>query len=120
MYVIRKSGLSELHRPPLVNLWVLNKKTMRLTNYYKKYDEDVRHKSIEFSRVAEFAEEADTSQEPVNILNRDALPSMGQNLNLQYFVQCVHQLKDKKLERQNRKLTWAKIVKKRKLSIQLS
>ena len=92
MYVIRKSGLSELHRPPLVNLWVLDKKTVLLTNYYKKYDEDVRNKSIKFSSVAEFAEEADTSQEPVNILNPDALPSISQNL--QYFVQCVHQLKD--------------------------
>ena len=97
MYVIRKSGLSKLHRPPLVNLWVLDKKTMRLTNYYKKYDEDVLKKSIKFSSVAEFAEEADTSQEPVNILNREALPSMCQNL--QYFVQCVHQLKDKKKRR---------------------
>jgi hypothetical protein len=97
MYVIRKSGLRELHRPPLVNLWVLDKKTMRLTNYYKKYDEDVLEKSIKFSSVAEFAEEADTSQEPVNILNREALPSMCQNL--QYFVQCVHQLKDKKNRR---------------------
>jgi hypothetical protein len=86
------SAISKLHRPPLVNLWVLDKKTMHLTNYYKKYDEDVRNKSIKFSSVAEFAEEADTSQEPVNILNREALPSMCQNL--QYFVQCVHQLKD--------------------------
>lgn len=92
MYVIRKSGLSELDRPPLVNLWVLDKKTMRLTNYYRKYDEDVLKKSIKFSSVAEFAEEADTSQEPVRILNPEALSSMGQNL--QYFVQCVHQLKD--------------------------
>jgi hypothetical protein len=60
MYVIRKSGLRELDRPPLVNLWVLDKKTMRLTNYYRKYDEDVLEKSIKFSSVAEFAEEADT------------------------------------------------------------
>ena len=97
MYVIRKSGLRELHRPPLVNLWVLDKKTMRLTNYYKKYDEDVLEKSIKFSSVAEFAEEADTSQEPVRILNREALSSMGRNL--QYFVQCVHQLKDKEERR---------------------
>jgi hypothetical protein len=97
MYVIRKSGLSELHRPPLVNLWVLDKKTMCLTNYYKKYDEDVRTTSIKFSSVAEFAEEADTSQEPVNILNPEALPSISQNL--QYFVQCVHQLKDKENRR---------------------
>jgi hypothetical protein len=178
------SAISELDRPPLVNLWVLDKKTMRLTNYYRKYDEDVLKKSIKFSSVAEFAEEADTSQEPVRILNPEALSSMGQNL--QYFVQCVHQLKDdqkrrlvtlrntdeprygnvmgwmnelskrtksrynkiresrkkeekeeieeikvtvlkhgevariQKLERQNRKPTWAKIEKKRKLSIQLS
>ena len=98
MYVIRKSGLSELDRPPLVNLWVLDKKTMRLTNYYKKYDEDVQKKSIKFSSVAEFAEEADTSHEPVSILNPDALPSISRNL--QYFVQCVHQLKDA----QNRRL----------------
>jgi hypothetical protein len=48
--------------------------------------------------VAEFAEEADTSQEPVRILNREALPSISHNL--QYFVQCVHQLKDA----QNRRL----------------
>jgi hypothetical protein len=97
MYVIRKSGLRELDRPPLVKLWVLDKKTMHLTNYYEKYDEDVRKKSIKFSSVAEFAEEADTSQEPVRILNPEALSSMGQNL--QYFVQCVHQLKDKKKRR---------------------
>jgi hypothetical protein len=38
------SAISELHRPPLVNLWVLDKKTMRLTNYYGKYDEDVLKK----------------------------------------------------------------------------
>lgn len=93
MYVIRKSGLSELPRPPLVNLWFLDKKRMRLINYYRKYDEDVLNKSIKFSSVAQFAEEADTSQEPVNILNREALPDMGRNL--QYFVQCVHQLKDR-------------------------
>ena len=86
------TAISELDRPPLVNLWVLDKKTMRLTNYYKKYDEDVLTTSIKFSSVAEFAEEADTSQEPVRILNPEALSSMGQNL--QYFVQCVHQLKD--------------------------
>ena len=54
------SAISELDRPPLVNLWVLDKKTMRLTNYYKTYDEDVIKKSIKFSSVAEFAEEADT------------------------------------------------------------
>ena len=97
MYVIRKSGLSKLHRPPLVNLWVLDKKRMRLINYYRKYDEDVLNKSIKFSSVAQFAEEADTSQEPVNILNRESLPDIGRNL--QYFVQCVHQLKDRKKRR---------------------
>jgi hypothetical protein len=97
------SAISELDRPPLVNLWVLDKKTMRLTNYYRKYDEDVLKKSIKFSSVAEFAEEADTSQEPVRILNPEALSSMGQNL--QYFVQCVHQLKELKDKKKRRLVT---------------
>jgi hypothetical protein len=98
MYVISKSWLQwNLAKPPLVNLWVIDKtqkkqEPLHLINYYRKFDEVVRHEKIEFSRVALYAEEADTSQEPVTIRNEKALPRMGRDLV--YFVQCVHQLKD--------------------------
>jgi hypothetical protein len=62
---------------------------MRLTNYYRKYDEDV------IKKVSSLVAWLNSPRK--RILNREALSSMGQSL--QYFVQCVHQLKDKKNRR---------------------
>jgi hypothetical protein len=98
MYVISKSWLQwKLAVPPLVNLWVIDEtqkehEPLHLINYYRKFDKVIGDEKIEFGRVALYAEEADTSQEPVTILNKTALPRKGRNLV--YFVQCVHQLKD--------------------------
>ena len=95
MYVISPSALNWiLDKPPLVNLWVLDPKTKYLRNYYRNQDEVVTNTKIELKSVDGLVKEADTSQEPVNILNRERLPHGYEHLD--YFVQCKHQLNDKK------------------------
>lgn len=95
MYVISPSALyGILAKPPLVNLWVLDPQTKYLRNYYRHYDEVVKDAKIKLNDVKWLMKEADTSQEPVNILNRESLPHGSRNLA--YFVQCKHQLNDKR------------------------
>ena len=94
MYVISPPALDWiLDKPPLVNLWVLDPKTKYLRNYYRHQDEVVKNTKIEFKSVDGLVKEADTSQEPVNVLNPNDLWSGYEHLA--YFVQCKHQLKDK-------------------------